>query len=233
MSTTSLPTPTPTFPARAADTAYDSRAWAVAGVAAGISAAGGILASGAAGAVYDPDIAGDAVAITDRVAELTPQILVFHTATMVACLLLLVFAAGLRRRLEARLPTSSLLPGVASSGLLLVSVAGLIGSGLTTEFVFGAADPELVVPESVAFFSHWMGTVPWLWAGAGVAALAVAAASLRHGAVAPWIGWFSLVLGALTTLLAVSPLQYMAGMVGPIWLVVTSIGLLVSGRARS
>jgi hypothetical protein len=60
----------------------------------------------------------------------------------------------------------------------------------------------------------------------------VAVAALRHGAYACWLGWTSAILGALTTLLAISPLQYMAGMVGPVWLVVISVALLLSRRER-
>ena len=149
-------------------------------------------ASGLVGAVYEEDIAGDAVAITARLAELTTPILVFHTATMVSALLMVVFAAGLRRDLAGRLPADSLLPSVASTGLLLVAVAQLIGSGLTTEFVFGVADPDLLVPETAAFFGHWIGTIPWLWGGAGLTAVAVAAAPrCGHGAYARWLGWTS------------------------------------------
>ena len=54
---------------------------------------------------------------------------------------------------------------MASTGLLLVAVAQLIGSGLTTEFVFGVADPGLLVPETAALFNHWIATIPWLWVG--------------------------------------------------------------------
>ena len=35
-------------------------------------------------------------------------------------------------------------------------------------------------------------------------------------------------LGGLTALFMVSPLQYMAGMTGPVWLIVVSLGLLRS-----
>ena len=100
-----------------------------------------------------------------------------HRARWSRALLLLVFAAGLRRRLAALAPArSSLLPQVAASGLRLVSVAGLLWApALTTEFVFGVQDPGLLVPETAVFFGHWIGTVPWVWAGAGVAALAVGA----------------------------------------------------------
>ena len=210
-----------------------SRGWAAAGVAASVSAVVGLVGSSLVDAVYDRSIAGDAEAITARIAEQTPQLLVFHVATMTTALLLLVVAAGLRRLLRDRLGDGSLLPDVAAGGLLLVSVAGLMGTALTTEFAFVAAEPGAVVPGSVAFFGHWTGTVPWLWSGAGVTALAVAVASLRHGALPRWAGWTSLVLGVPTVLLAVSPLQYMTAMTAPLWLLVVSTGLLLGGRART
>ena len=103
---------------------------------------------------------------------------------------------------------------VASSGLLLVAVAQLLGSALTTEFVFGVQDPDLLVPETAVFFGHWIGTIPWLWGGAGLDRRRPRAAP-RHGAYPRWIGWLGCVLGGLMLLMRISPLQYMAGMVGP------------------
>jgi hypothetical protein len=208
--------------------ATKSRRWQLAGLGAGVAGIGSIVGSSLSGAVYEDRIAGDAVAITDRLAEMTSPIMFFHTATMISCALLVVFAAGLQRDLRVRLGSDSLLPQVAASGLMLVSVALLMGAGLTTEFVFGVADPDLIVPEAAVFFGHWIGTVPWLWGGAGLAGLVVAIAALRHGSYARWIGVTSLVLGGLAALFFVSPLQYMAGMVGPLWLTILSIGLLVS-----
>ena len=202
------------------------RGWAYAGVGAGLAGIACIIGSTMAGAVYDKAIAGDPEAIVDKLAEQTAPILVMHTGAMLSALLLLVFAAGLRRRLMASTPEGSLLPQVASYGLLLVSVALLMGSGLTTEFVFGVQDADQLVPESAVFFGHWIGTIPWLWVGAGVAALAVGIAGRKFRAVPGWLTWTSLVLGALTVFLGVSPLQYMAGATGPLWLTIAAIGLL-------
>jgi hypothetical protein len=210
-----------------------SRAWAAVGVAAAVTGLVGIAASMGVDAAYDPAIEGDAPAIVERLGEQVPQLIVFHVATMVATLLLLVFAAGLKRRLEAQAPAGSLLPAVAASGLGLVSVAGLLGAGLNTEFIFAVADDEAkLVPEVGVFFAHWVGTIGWLWVGAGVAALAVAVAALRHAAAPRWIGWVSAVLGVITTLFGISPLQYMAGMTGPVWLLVVTLGFLLGDREK-
>jgi hypothetical protein len=200
--------------------------WVYAGIGAGLAGIATVVASSLAGAVYDQRLAGDALGILDKMAGQVPQMLVMHTAAMVSALLLIVFAAGLRRRLAEATPAGSLIPQVAFSGLTLVSVALLMGAALDTEFIFAAQDPDLVVPEAAVFYGHWIGTVPWLWVGAGVAALALGIAGRRFGAVPSWLAWTSLVLGGLTTLLGISPLQYMAGMTGPIWLTAAALGLL-------
>ncbi|HET6969474.1 MAG TPA: hypothetical protein VFI44_14405 [Ornithinibacter sp.] len=221
-------TPTTSTPTTSTPSTTGTRAWAWTGVAAGIAGTVGIGASMQIDAVYAASSAQDVV---DRLSDQVPAILVFHTATMLAVVLLLVFAAGLRRRLADQLPSRSLLPDVAAAGLGLVAVAGLLGSGLTTEFVFAVVEPEArLVPEAAVVFGHWVGTIPWLWVGAGLAGVCVAVAALRHGAAARWLGWVGAVLGGLTLVLGVSPLQYMAGMTGPIWLVVTALGLALGDR---
>ncbi|MFC7363525.1 hypothetical protein [Nocardioides astragali] len=202
------------------------RGWAVAGLVSGMAGLVSIVASSLADGVYDTTVAGDAPGIVDRLADQVPQILVMHTAAMTSALLLLVFAPGLRRFIATRVPHGSLVPDVAAGGLMLASVAQLMGSALTTEFVSGLNDPEQMVPETAVFFGHWIGTVPWLWAGAGASALALGRAGRQFGVVPAWLAWTSLVLGALTTLLSISPLQYLAGMTGPLWLTLAAIGLL-------
>jgi hypothetical protein len=228
MSTTLDPSTTTAGPG--ATRTPPGRGWVLAGLGAAVLGIVGGVASAMVDAVYDPDAAGDPSAIVTRLSELVPQILVFHTATMFSCVLLVLFAVGLHRQLRDRTAPDSLVPGVAVAGLGLVAVAQLLGAGLTTEFAFALAeDPDLVLPESAAFFNHWIGTIPWLWGGAGLTGLALFAAA-RRGAYASWLGWTSLVLGGLSALFLVSPLQYMAGMTGPLWLLVVSLGLLRTSR---
>lgn len=242
MSTTSTPSTTrttldTTTPARGSEhTATDRparRLWAWAGVGAGVAGLVSIASSMQVDAVYADGTEGNPAAIVARLADQTTAILAFHTATLVSLVLLVVFAAGLRRRLAGQLLPGSLLPDVAAAGLGLVAVAQLMGSGLTTEFVFGVTDPEArMVPEAAVFFGHWVGTIPWLWVGAGIAGVAVAVAALRHGATSRWVGWVGAILGGVTLLLGVSPLQYMSGMTGPLWLLVTALGLALGDRVR-
>jgi hypothetical protein len=208
------------------------RRWAWTAVAAGAAGMAGIAASLTIDAVYDDKYQGDPVAIADRLGDLTANLLVFHTATMLATVLLVVAAAGLRRRLAAQVRAGSLLPEVAAGGLLLNAVAGLMGAGLDTEFIFGTTDEKAkLVPEAAAVYAHWVGTIPWLWVGAGLTGLAVAAAALRHAAAPRWIGWVGAVLGGLTLVAGISPLQYMAGFSGPVLLVVLGLGFALGDRA--
>ncbi|MFD4180505.1 hypothetical protein [Rhodococcus sp. NPDC058514] len=208
-----------------------SALWAATGALAGIAGIVGMQASASLSATMDEGVVGNAVAMMNRMAEQRTLILVEHVAMTGAALLLLVFAAGLCQRLAGSLEPSSLLPQVAAGGLILTAAACLIGTGLTTELVFGLSEGDQLLPEFAAVGAHWMGTIPWLWAGAGVSAIAVAVASLRHGALPRWIGWTSAVLGAVTALFGISPLQYMAGFTGPVWVLVCAVGLWFSGRS--
>jgi hypothetical protein len=195
-------------------------------VGAGLAGIATVVGSSMANAVYDPSLAGDAEGITAKLSDQTVPILVMHTGAMVAAVLLLVFAAGVRRLLVRGTPEGSLLPQIASSGLLLVSVALLMGSALTTEFIFGVREEGMIVPETAVFFGHWIGTVPWLWVGAGVAGLALGLAGRRFGVVGSALAWTLLILGGLTTFIGISPLQYMAGMTGPLLVLIMALGLL-------
>lgn len=224
-----------TVPVPAADGAglghaAPSRAWAGTSLLAGLAGIVSIQASMAL-SVNWVEVAGDPDAIVADLAERVPTLLVFHTATALCMVLLLVAAAGLTRRLRAGTPVGSLLPTVAGSGLLLTAVAALLGGGLDTQFMFALGTPELVA-SSGSFYSDWVATIPWLWVGAGVSALAVAAAGLRHRAVPRWIAVVSLLLGGLTVLTGVSPFQYLAGMTGPVWLTVVAAGFLLGDRRR-
>lgn len=118
---------------------------------------------------------------------------------------------------------------VAAIGLVITSAILILGAGLNTEFIFGLATPGMIPATDVSMYSHRVATISWLWVAAGASAVALGLASFK-GAAPRWIGVVSLVLGALTVLLGVSPLQYMAGFVGPVWLLVVALGFLPGDR---
>lgn len=227
MSTATSPAPSTTT----SPTTDRGRGWAYAGVAAGLSGVLSIVASLGVSAVYDEENLGNAEKIVASLKDATGSLLAFHTFAMIACITLLVFAAGLRRRLAAQVRAGSILPDVAAAGLMLASVAGLMGTALDTEMIFGLNAPEgELVPEVGAMYGHWVGTVPWLWVGAGLTGVALAVAALKHAAAPRWIGIVAAVLGGLTLLVGISPLQYMAGFTGPILLLVVSLGFAFGDR---
>ena len=205
------------------------RGWAAAGVLAGGSAVASIQLSTMASPVYDAATPPTAAWIAEQLSTKVPVLIGFHLTTTIAALLLMIFAAGLKRRLDAQAPADSLPPNVAAIGLVITSAILIMGAGLNTEFIFGLATPGMMPATDVSFYSHWVATISWLWVAAGVSAVALGLASLR-GAAPRWIGVVSLVLGALTALLGASPLQYMAGFVGPLWLLVVALGFLLGDR---
>jgi hypothetical protein len=216
-------------PATRAARPTDRRGWAVAGVLGGLASVASIQLSMGAGPVYDPAAPPTPEWIAEQLAPKVPLLIGFHIATTTAALLLMVFTAGLKRRLDAQAPADSLLPNVAAIGLVITSAILILGAGLNTEFIFGLATPGMIPATDVSMYSHWVATISWLWVAAGVSAVALGLAALK-GAAPRWIGLVSLVLGALTALLGLSPLQYMAGFVGPIWLLVVSVGFTFGDR---
>lgn len=210
--------------------ATPSRSWALAGIGAGLAGIGTIVTSGMVNAVYDKDLEGDSPAIADKLADQTAPMFVFHTVAVLGAVLLVVFAAGLYRRLRAGAPDGSTAPLVAFAGLVGTAVVSVLGSGLDTEFMLGLSQGQPLDPANAALYNHWIGTIPWCWVLAGLAGVAVHVVSRTAGAPR-WIGRVGLVLGGLTLLLGISPLQYMAGMTGPLWLLVTAVGFAVGDRA--
>lgn len=208
-----------------------SRSWALAGIGAGVAGIGTIVTSGMVNAVYDEKLQGDSVGIAEKLADQTTAMLAFHTFTVVGAVLTVVFAAGLFRRLHAVLGSASIAPLVAFGGLLGTAVVSVIGSGLDTEFIMGFLGDQEVDPSVAVMYNHWIGTMPWVWVLAGLTGLALFSAG-RTQAAPRWIGIVGLVLGGLTLLLGISPLQYMAGMTGPLWLLVTAAGFCFGDRAQ-
>lgn len=226
---TQLTEPIPVAPPTAPP--QPSRAWAWTGVAAGALGIATIQASMAASVDWE-NTAGDAEKMLADAATKQGAYLLFHVLAVLTMLMLPVFGAGLKRRLDQQGPAGALHGQLALGGLLLTAVALLLGSGLDTQFALGFSDPSLYVPESAAFYTDWVATIPWLWVGAGLSALAVSLAALRHGAAPRWVGVVSLVLGALIVVAGVSPFQYMAGFIGPVWLLIAALGFALGDRKR-
>jgi hypothetical protein len=212
-------------------TTSPSRLWAVAGIGSGLLGAATVVTSSAAGFVYQDEYShGSVDGIAGELSDQAGVLFAFHSITALGALLMVVFGAGLFRRLRATAP-DSLASVVALAALTGTAVVSIMGSGLDTEFMMPASQSDTSVDDgSAAVYGHWIGTIPWLWTLVGLAGLAVFAAS-RARAVPRWLGVAGLVLGGLTVLLGVSPLEYMSGVTGVLWLLVTAIGFTVGDRS--
>ena len=169
---------------------------------------------------------GVAEALTDKAGVL----FAFHSITALGAVLMVVFGAGLFRRMRSA-DRDGIAPLVALVGLAGTAVVSILGSGLDTEFMMPAAQDATVDDGSAAIYNHWIGTIPWLWTLAGLAGLALFAAAQAR-AVPRWIGRVGLVLGGLTVALGVSPLEYLSGATGALWLLVTALGFTFGDKAH-
>ncbi|MET0468144.1 MAG: hypothetical protein ABWZ87_05345 [Aeromicrobium sp.] len=204
------------------------RAWALSGVAAGVAGFATTILSMEAGAAYVDGEAQDADRIAASLGDHVPELISFHVVATLTVLALVPFGLGLHRRLRAGLGRDSLLPGTASFGILGTALVVLMGTALNTEFIFGVAD-DLAVPEAATVFNHWIATVPWVWGLTGLTGWALFLA-WRAGAVRAWMGIAAGVLGTLSLLLTVAPLQYMAGWTGSVMVVLVGLGFAFGDR---
>lgn len=206
-----------------------SRAWALAGIGAAVAGMATVVTSTMVDVVYRDAFASDTDGLAAELAGKAPVMFAFHSVTVLGAVLVVVFAAGLLRRLRSGLP-DSIAPVVAFTGLAGTAVVSVLGAGLDTEFMVPLTqDADAVDDASAAMYNHWIGTIPWLWLLAGLAGLALFSAS-RQGVVPRWIGLVGLVLGGLTVVLGISPLEYLSGATGSLWLLVTSIGFVLGDR---
>jgi hypothetical protein len=211
-------------------TTSPSRLWAVAGIGAALAGVGTIVTSSAVDVVYRDEFAGTTDGVAQALSDKSPVLFAFHSITTLGAVLMIVFGAGLFRRLRAGMP-DSIAPLVALIGLAGTGVVSVLGSGLDTEFMMpGTGSEPGYSDSSAALYNHWVGTIPWLWTLAGLAGLALFVA-MRAGAVTRWTGVVGLVLGGLTVGLGVSPLEYLSGVTGVLWLLVTALGFALGDRA--
>jgi hypothetical protein len=151
-----------------------------------------------------------------------------------AVVLLLVFAATWRRKVEPRLPGSTAAHLVPMG--LLASAAGLtygygwkgaLGLYMPGGVEEGSFDTQgLYVYFLLNDFGSFIG-----WLGVVVAAGAVAWMGLRERTVSRWVGVVSVIPVLQTTLMLVGlGVPGVPGLLAPIWLVVTGLGLAL-GRS--
>ena len=209
---------------QAAPTRHSRQGWTRAGLLGGVAGLAALLVSSSLSS--DTTLATDNTKLVPTLAGKGPTIWISQVLFVAAAAGLVIFAAGLRRRLREHEPVGSLVPTIASTGLLLTAAATLIGGGLCTELYWDLANIQKVDPQTIAAMLPFLNTIGWLWAGIGLASASLVVAA-KHGSVCRAEGRFSLVITVLIGATQLVPLQYLAGFVGPLWLIVTAV---VMGR---
>lgn len=142
---------------------------------------------------------------------------------------LIVFAAGYRRLLDARMP-GSLIPGVAYTAMAATAGALIIAS-VFRAILFDSFDMYGDNMHSVTYSLSWDVSLA-SWTVMYVAAIASAVAGFR-GALPKWFAWASSVLAGLAILLMMVGLSFPAHMPVFIWLICASIVALRADEATA
>ncbi|WP_405983441.1 hypothetical protein [Streptomyces sp. NBC_00872] len=210
----------------------EGRGWAWGGV---LTALAGLLVIVTAGPLWPYDEADirDSARMVGRFDGATAWwVFATQIAFTAAALGAVVFAAGLRRRLDRQCPAGSLVPALAASGLLLVAVMNLVGAGMGTEMFHDITNRDATDPDMIISGMTQLGTYGWLWSGLLLTAGALVVAAFRQGAVSRWIGVISALFGFLLLITQVTPFQYMALFVGFPYLLVLGAAFAF-GRTRT
>lgn len=211
----------------------DSRTWPAWGVAAGVLGVVGTLFTDAHPRSYSMEDTYSSAVINDVPLELLQPGLV---AGYLAVAALLFFAATWRVHVSAAHLRSV---GAAVVPLsLTASAAGLaLGYGWKGALgLYGPGGPEEGAFDQAGLYVYFVlndfGTfIPWL--GVIVAAAGVAWAGLHEKVVARWLGIVSAVPPVLVLIaVAVTGVPGLPALLAPLWLVVLSVGLMLSKHGR-
>lgn len=202
--------------------------WALWGAAAALLGAVATLLPGK----VNPQVSNDRLtaAVIDSLHRWTYHVAVVAGFSAVFCLLL--FAAGWRRWVTDRVPTS-LAANVAPSALGASAAAMMIGYGLLGSlavYLPGGIDQHAFAHSSLLSIYMVVDFAPFVaWWGVAIAAAAVTAVCFREHIFARWIGIFSAIVVALAVIpMVVTGLPGMPGLVGPLWLLIVSVAQAIS-----
>ncbi|MFD6417193.1 hypothetical protein [Streptomyces sp. NPDC060194] len=217
-------------PGEARAAVAEGRGWAWGAIAAGI---GGVLVFAAAGPLWpyaESDLRDNALMVGKLEDSHMWWVYAVQFAFTLAAFGAVLFAAGLRRRLERQCPAGSLVPVTAYLGLLLTGVMSLVGTGMGTESFFAVQQRDKADPDTVITQLAQLGTYGWLWTGLLLTAAALVVAAFRQGAVSRWIGVVSALFAVVALIVALAPFQYMALFVGAPYLLVLGAGFAFGRR---
>lgn len=190
----------------------------------------GHLAAAPPAAVFEAQSGGEAVGIIDILDRG-----IFHVgavAGFVAVLCLVLFAAAWRRWIGqvgiASTAARALPPALAGSAGAMILGYGMMGA--LSVYLPGGINAGEIPNEGLYVLWIFLDLGPFMaWWGVVAAALFVSYMSLVERSLPVWLGVVG-VLGWLPPVgvLALTGLTGFAGVVGPVWLLVTAVGLAVS-----
>jgi hypothetical protein len=203
--------------------------WPLWGVAAGVL--------GAVGHVFTtPDLTVEEYQTGSAIIDLIDRTS-YHVGVVAgffAVFCLLVFAAGWRRW-AASAASASLAAGVVTLALVASAGAMILGYGMKGSlavYLPGGIDENSFPADGLYAVFMFVDLGPYMaWWGVAMAAAAIGWLSLRERIVPLWIGVLS-VLALLPALgfLFLTGLPGFPGVVGPFWLIITSVGFAVTFR---
>jgi hypothetical protein len=163
----------------------------------------------------------------------------FHigvVAGILAVFCLLVFTAGWRRWAN-RQAKNSLAASVVSLALTASAGAMILGygfKGALAVYLPGGMDDGMHTVEGLYSLFMFLDFAPFIaWYGVAMAAAAMAWLSLRERQMPVWIGISSAIFAIVPFgILLATGLPGFPGVVDPLWLIVTSIGLAVMLRSE-
>ncbi|WP_289008542.1 hypothetical protein [uncultured Thermomonospora sp.] len=206
----------------------EGRGWAVAGIVGALVALVVVFGLSVQLTNDHSELWKDNHQLIPAIADNKHFVWLFQASTSLSALLVMLFGAGLRRRLERAEPAGSLIPGLAFAGILLVAALLLVGGGMSTELYWGLAKHDEADPDTVAASLGIYNTMAWVWAGAGLSAGAVAVAGFRRRTVGRGLAAFSALMAALLALVQLTPVQYMALLPGALWVLGTGAAFALS-----
>lgn len=204
--------------------------WGHAGLAAGLLALFTFIVLTGAVGLSDGAYADNDVLLAELADGKEPFIWMWQTATFVLALLVVVFGAGLRRRLAAQSPAGSIAPDLAFAGMGLVAALTLVGGGISTEMFHSLLHADEIDPDTVGAHFALFNTMAWVWAGGALTSGAVAVAGLRHGSFGRGAARTAAVMTVLVVVTQVLPFQYLATLPITIFLLVAGTSAIRTER---
>lgn len=208
----------------------DGQRWPLWGVAAGVLGAVGHLISAAPTSVFEAQKAGIGLEVLDLLDRGFLHVGAVAGFAAIACLL--AFAAGWRHWSQERHAAS---PATTTIELALVASAGamILGYGMMgalSVYLPNGINAAQMPPEALFVMWTFLDLGPFMaWWGVSVAAMAVCLVSLRSHRLPSWLGYLAF-LGWLppVAFVVATGLTGFAGVAGPVWLVIMSLGLALA-----